>query len=60
MPKNVLNDTNASEYQYRSWFVNLLMEELFLDLVKLNGEIDNEQRKMQRELTAPQKDCSGG
>jgi len=58
-----LNDANASEYQYRSWFVNLLMEELFLDLVKFKlntGEIDNEQRKIQRDLTAPPKDHSGG
>ncbi|CAB4423380.1 unnamed protein product [Rhizophagus irregularis] len=31
LSKHVLNDESTSEYQYRSWFVNLLCEDLFLD-----------------------------
>ncbi|PKC08922.1 hypothetical protein RhiirA5_167358 [Rhizophagus irregularis] len=31
LSKHVLNDESISEYQYRSWFVNLLCEDLFLD-----------------------------
>ncbi|CAI2190104.1 846_t:CDS:2, partial [Funneliformis geosporum] len=45
LTKHVLNDEGSSEYQYRSWFVNLLCEDMFLDLnntirLPTSGEIE--------------------
>ncbi|CAG8667593.1 1419_t:CDS:10 [Funneliformis caledonium] len=48
-------DTGSSEYQYRSWFVNLPCEDMFLDLnntIRLpTGEIENVDRKNQKVLS---------
>ncbi|CAI2188141.1 1850_t:CDS:2 [Funneliformis geosporum] len=54
IPKNVLNDRSTSEYQYRSWFVNTLCEDIFLDSATIKmktGEVENKHRKVQLDLS---------
>ncbi|CAI2187712.1 3692_t:CDS:2 [Funneliformis geosporum] len=55
LSRHVLNDKSSSEYQYRDWFVNLLLEDLFLDinsLIRLStGEVENMHRKSQKNLS---------
>ncbi|RIB17373.1 hypothetical protein C2G38_2187423 [Gigaspora rosea] len=55
LSKHVLNDEASSEYQYRSRFVNLLCEDIFLDLnniIRLStGEVENIYRKIQKDLS---------
>jgi len=55
LSKHVLNDKSTSEYQYRSWFVNLLCEDIFLDVNNvirfMTGEVENIDRKNQRDLS---------
>ncbi|CAG8642247.1 4061_t:CDS:2 [Funneliformis mosseae] len=54
IPKNVLNDRFTSEYQYRSWFVNTLCEDIFLDSATIKmktGEVENKHRKVQLDLS---------
>ncbi|CAG8492803.1 6671_t:CDS:2 [Dentiscutata heterogama] len=46
--RNWLSKMESSEYQYRSWFVNLLCKEIFLDLNNIirlaTGEVENMNR----------------
>ncbi|KAF0551467.1 hypothetical protein F8M41_023408 [Gigaspora margarita] len=53
LSKHVLNDEESGEYQYRSWLVNLLCEEIFLDLNNIiqlaAGEVENINRKIQKD-----------
>ncbi|CAG8480831.1 13800_t:CDS:10 [Funneliformis caledonium] len=55
LSKHVLNDKSTSEYQYRSWFVNLLCEDIFLDVNNVirfvTGEVENIDRKNQKDLS---------
>ncbi|CAG8683227.1 8347_t:CDS:2 [Funneliformis mosseae] len=55
LSRHVLNDKSSSEYQYRDWFVNLLLEDLFLDINSLirltTGEVENIHRKNQKNLS---------
>ncbi|CAG8675782.1 2772_t:CDS:2, partial [Acaulospora morrowiae] len=55
LSKHVLIDGSSSEYQYRDWFVNLLLEDLFLDInchIRLKtGEVENIHRKNQKILS---------
>jgi len=55
LSRHVLNDESSSEYQYRSWIVNLLCEDLFLDINSIirlkTGGIENKHHKNQRDLS---------
>ncbi|CAJ0644411.1 10780_t:CDS:2 [Entrophospora sp. SA101] len=54
LPRNVLNDRFASEYQYRDWIVNTLCKDLFLDSTIIRmaiGEVENEHQKTQLDLS---------
>ncbi|CAB4494190.1 unnamed protein product [Rhizophagus irregularis] len=53
-PINPLTDANASEYAYKSWIINRLWEEVFLDvngvICMKTGEVENTDRKFQLEI----------
>ncbi|CAG8609762.1 3249_t:CDS:2 [Racocetra persica] len=61
-----LNDADVSEYAYRSWIVNQLWEEIFLDVNSIirmkTGEVENIDRKTQLDLARDvdkRKSCVG-